>query len=523
MATIPVTQFRQKLSDYFAAGFAALAITTHEEQRVEHEIAAAALGTKVPRGMFVWSLTKGWQGQRIEGGIDYSARKAPAGSGPMQALQAIDAAGGLPEKTVYVLRDFHPFLNSADVVRKIRDLIPFCKGTARTLIFLSPQLTLPVDLEKDIVPIEFALPTKEELGAALDLIVQSVGDDVAKVGDRSRLLEAMRGMTWSEAENTAALALVKHKALGEEAITTIQAEKATIIKKTGVLEFFEPGVTLANVGGLNALKEWTRKRKKAFGDKARKYGLPPSRGVLLLGTQGCGKSLSAKATAAEFNLPLLHCDVGRVFRGVVGESEATMRHMLAIADAVSPCVLWIDEMEKGLDGLKSSGQTDGGVTARVFGTFLTWMSERKSSVFVISTVNDIDKLPPELVRKGRFDEIFFVDLPDELERRDIFEIVLKEMGRDPKKFNLEKMAQQADQFSGAEIREAVISGMHDAFDVDKEVGTDHILDAIANTSPLAYTHRETIEKLRARAKDAKWRNATTYVDKAQVNRRMAVK
>lgn len=505
---------------YLSAGYPALYLTTHEEMRAEKELYEAAKA--IERSMWVWSCTRGWI-ERVETSRQANAKMLKA-ENPMKALETIEKDGNsvLPQDAVLVLRDFHPYLASAEIVRKIRDLAAICKGTGRTMIFESPLLRVPIELEKDVTAIEFSLPTKEELGAILDLVIQSVGERRAKVTDRSRLLEAARGLTWNEAENTFALALVKHKALDDAAIATVQHEKANIIKKTGILEFYEPRVSLANVGGLNELKEWTRKRKKAFSEKARDYGLPYSRGVLLVGVQGCGKSLTAKATAAEFGIPLLRFDVGRVFKSLVGESESSMRTALAIADAIAPCVLWLDEMEKGLSGLQSSGQTDGGVSARVFGTFLTWMSERETPVYVLATVNDIDKLPAELVRKGRFDEIFFVDLPHELERRDIFEIGIKEIKRDPKKFHLEALAREADLFSGAEIKESIISGMFDAFDKDQEVSNDHILDAIRNSSPLAKTHETVINKLRERAKEAKWREATVVIDRAATARRIAV-
>jgi len=511
---------KMDVQHYISAGFPALYVTTHEEMRAESEIREAAKA--IDRSLWIWSSTRGWV-DKTNVADDKEGRKIKT-SNPMHALECIEkeTRSELPQDAVYVLRDFHPYLASADVVRKLRDLFVFCKGTGRTMIFESPVLRIPIELEKDVHAIEFALPTKDELGTILQMVVESVGEKRAKVGDRSKLLEATRGLTWNEAENTISLALVKHKALDDAAIQTVMREKANVIKKTGILEFFEPRVSLDSVGGLNELKAWTRKRKKAFSDQAREYGLPYSRGVLLVGVQGCGKSLTAKATAAEFQIPLLRFDVGRVFKSLVGESESSMRSALAIADAISPCVLWLDEMEKGLSGLQSSGQTDGGVSARVFGTFLTWMSERTTPVYVLATCNDIDKIPPELQRKGRFDEIFFVDLPHELERRDIFEIGLKEVNREPKKFNLELLAREADLFSGAEVKEAIISGMFDAFDKGEEVNSDYILDAIRNTTPLAKSQAGPIGKLRDRALDAKWRSATTIVDRAATARRIAV-
>jgi SpoVK/Ycf46/Vps4 family AAA+-type ATPase len=510
----------EKISNYLAAGYPILYVVTHEEDRGLREIIESAKTND--RGVMAWSITKGWRAL-----TDNRKRfEVAAKISPAQALDAINKEQSpLPEETVFVLLDFHPYLTAPDIVRKMRDLATHGKALSKTLIVLSPVQKIPPELEKEITLVDYALPSKDQLGVILDGIVKSVGTSKARVDDREHLLEATRGLTWAEAENVLALALVQHKAFDDDAVRTVMHEKAAIIKKSGILEFYEPNVTMDNIGGLNFLKQWVTKRRSSFSEKARAYGLPAARGLLLVGVQGCGKSLSAKAISRLFNVPLIRLDVGRVFQGIVGESESNMRRALDTAVAIAPCVLWLDEMEKGLSGLQSSGKSDGGVTARVFGTFLTWMSEKTSPVFVIATVNDIDALPAELVRKGRFDEILFVDLPHELERREIFEIGLKEVNRDPRKFNLEAFAREADQFSGAEIKEAIFDAMHNAFHENaREFTSDDIIRAIKETSPLAVTQKEKVDALRTRANTSKWRNATEVIDRSNApSRRVAVK
>jgi SpoVK/Ycf46/Vps4 family AAA+-type ATPase len=310
-------------------------------------------------------------------------------------------------------------------------------------------------------------------------------------------LKAALGLTLTEAENVFAKCIVEK---GVFDLDLIVAEKQQLIRKSGVLEYFEARDEVSDIGGLEILKAWLNNRALAFTEKAQKFGLPSPRGILLLGVQGCGKSLTAKAVAHLWRLPLLRLDVGRIFAGLVGSSEQNMRRAIQMAETVSPCVLWLDEIEKGLAGLESSGLADAGVTARVFATLNTWMQEKTKPVFVVATANEIMQLPPELLRKGRFDEIFFVDLPAESERREIFVIHLGRRKRDPKEFDLDRLAAESDGFSGAEIEQAVISGLYAAFEEGREITTEDVLTALRQTVPLSVTMREEIGMVRRWAK-----------------------
>jgi SpoVK/Ycf46/Vps4 family AAA+-type ATPase len=279
-------------------------------------------------------------------------------------------------------------------------------------------------------------------------------------------------------------------------IDVILSEKEQIIRKSGLLEYYRLDEGFADVGGLDVLKDWMRKRTQASGQKAREFGLPPPKGVLLLGVQGCGKSLSAKAIAAQWKQPLLRMDVGKVFAGIVGSSEENMRRAIKMAESVAPAILWVDELEKGFAGTQSSGFSDGGTTSRVFASFITWLQEKNQPVFVVGTSNNIEQLPPELLRKGRFDEIFFVDLPSEEERREIFEIHLRKRKRDPGAYDLDTLSTESAGFSGAEIEQAIIAGLFDAFDAGRELQTEDILRSIRQSVPLSRTMKEKIEMLR---------------------------
>ena len=282
---------------------------------------------------------------------------------------------------------------------------------------------------------------------------------------RARLVQACLGLTETEAGNAIAKAVVQaNGALDGRAVEAVTAEKQQIIRKSGLLEFYDNSERMDNVGGLDVLKEWLRKRVRAFGDEARAFGLPEPKGILLVGVQGCGKSLVARSVANAWRLPLLRLDVGRLFASLVGSSEENLRQAIRVAESISPVVLWVDEIEKGFSGVGSSNVSDAGTAARVFGSFITWLQEKQKPVFVIATANDVSQLPPELVRKGRFDEIFFVDLPSAQERVDIWRIHLLKRNRDPGQFDLGVLAMASEGLSGAEIEQAVIAGLYEAFD-----------------------------------------------------------
>jgi SpoVK/Ycf46/Vps4 family AAA+-type ATPase len=276
----------------------------------------------------------------------------------------------------------------------------------------------------------------------------------------------------------------------------IATEKARTLKKGGLLEIVETQASLADVGGLDALKAWLLRRRSAFTPEAAAFGLPTPRGILLMGIPGTGKSLTAKATASVLGKPLLRLDAGRLFAGIVGESEANLRRAIAMAEAVAPCVLMIDELDKGMSGSRSSGSTDGGTTARVFGSFLSWLQEKESPVFVVATANDISQLPPELLRKGRLDEIFFLDLPGESERADIWRIHIARRKRDPELFDLTALVRQTDGFTGSEIEQAFVDALYAAYDAGREVRQDDVAEALRRSVPLSVTMAEDIRALR---------------------------
>jgi SpoVK/Ycf46/Vps4 family AAA+-type ATPase len=360
------------------------------------------------------------------------------------------------------------------------------------------MLNLPVELEKDVTVVEFPLPEADEIEETLERVVAAVKDDAKvdsklKKQDRELLVKSAQGLTLDEIENVFARSLVTKRRFDLDAVLE---EKKQIVRKSGLLEYYPAINKLEDVGGLELLKDWLEKRKAAFTDKAKKFGIPAPKGVLLLGVQGCGKSLVAKAIAAAWRLPMLKMDVGRIFGSLVGQSEENMRRAIRIAESVAPCVLWADELEKGFSGIAGSGVSDSGTTARVFSTFLTWMQDKTKPVFLIATANDVTKLPPEMLRKGRFDEIFFVDLPDDDEREQIFKIHLNRRERDPSKFDLKQLAAKTSGYSGAEIEQIVVGSLYTAFDADRDIVTDDLLCEAKATIPLSVMMEEEIDELR---------------------------
>jgi SpoVK/Ycf46/Vps4 family AAA+-type ATPase len=373
-------------------------------------------------------------------------------------------------------------------------------------------MEIPTELDKEITVLNHPLPSKEDLSELLDRILADLKQFKQMEIDlddssRDRLLQSALGLTLSEAENVFAKIIVKGERLSAENVTEVFAEKQQIIRKSGLLEYCATSENFAQIGGLAVLKDWLNKRAVAFSSDARAFGLPAPRGILMLGVQGCGKSLCAKAVSNQWQLPLLRFDMGRMFGSLVGSSEENVRRAIAVAESVAPAILWVDEIDKAFAGTQASGATDGGTTARVFGTFLTWLSEKVAPVFVVATANDISQLPPELLRKGRLDEIFFVDLPSPVERREVFEIHITKRGRDATRFDLQKLVDASAEFSGAEIEEAINSALYDAFYARQELTFEHVLAALRQTVPLAKTMDQQINGLRAWA-EGRARNAS---------------
>lgn len=487
--------FASDLELLIRARYPLIYILTSEELRASEIVAEIA--THRQKRLYEWTCTGGL----VPSGTSVQSRQRnPATRDPMVALEQVLEQ---IEPAIFLFKDFHPFLarNNHTVVRKLRDIALHLKNSHKTLLFLSPLLELPPELEKETTVLNLPLPDREDLDGLLNRILQDLASlkqlsvELDSVG-RNRLLDGALGLTLGEAENVFARILVKHGRLGGDLLGEVLAEKQQLIRKNGLLEYLGSGETFEDLGGLQSLKHWLSQRACAFGSEARDFGLPSPKGILLLGVQGCGKSLSAKAISTAWQLPLLRFDMGRMFGSFVGSSEENVRRAIAVAESVAPAILWIDEIDKAFAGTQGSGATDGGTAARVFGTLLTWLAEKSSPVFVVATANSIAHLPPELLRKGRFDEIFFVDLPTEPERVEILAVHIRRRGRDPIVFDLPHLAHISEGFSGAELEQAVISGLFEAFASRENLASDHIANAIASTVPLARTMHEQITQLR---------------------------
>lgn len=481
------------------ARYPILYVVSWEEERVERCLREIA--NKRDKSLFVWTVTQGLCKSSAEAG-----RAKVGGSNTTDPLVALDAVIQHVEPAIYLFKDFHRFTAedrcNLAVIRRLRDVAHHLRDTYKTLVIVAPAMRISPDLAKDVTVVEFGLPGPEDFGRLLDRIIEDVKDNPQVKIDldaeaRERLLHAARGLTLKEAENVFAKTLVLDGRLSADDVSIVYSEKQQIIKKSGLLEYCEPQEDFSQVAGLDNLKQWLIKRRIAFSERASRFGLPSPRGVMLLGVQGCGKSLCAKAVASLWNLPLLRFDVGRMFSSLVGSSEENIRRAIQTAESVAPVILWIDEIDKALAGSAASAASDGGTSARVFGTLLTWLSEKTSSVFVICTANDISHLPPELLRKGRLDEIFYVDLPSMQERAEVFRIHLKKRGRDPSQFDLEELARASEGFSGAEIEEAIISALFDALSRQEPLSTELIKKSLAETVPLSKTMSEEMNRLRS--------------------------
>jgi ATP-dependent 26S proteasome regulatory subunit len=465
------------------SGYPIIYMTTWEEQRALETLRRVAKGMQMP--LQTWRVSAGLISER-------GVQKA-------EEEKVLDIIIAEREPSVVVLQDYHHYMDRPEIIRKLRDVVAVFRRANRTLIILSPVFKLPVDLEKDITLVDYELPSPEELMVVLERSIKQAHDlqlavDLDNDG-KEQLVKAMQGLTERQAENVLARCMVMDRRLDLEDLDTILHEKEQIIKKSGILEFYSSPDDFQGIGGLDELKGWFGKRRDAFTERARRFGLPAPKGILLIGVPGCGKSLCAKALAAEWDKPLLRFDVGRIFGGLVGQSEENMRMAIKVAESVAPAILWIDEIEKGFAGMQGRGD-GGGVVSRVFGTLITWMQEKTASVFVIATANDISQLPPELMRKGRFDELFFVDLPFEDECEEIFRIHIQKRNRDPDDFALEKLARAAKHFSGAEIEQVVISALFDAFGNSTELTDELLLKNIEETTPLSKTMEMQIDALR---------------------------
>lgn len=488
--------FATEIETLIRARYPILYLITSEEMRVQNILVEIA--AKRQKKVYEWTYSSGI----VPAGTSVQSQKNrnPSTKDPLAALDlVIDQI----EPAIFLFKDFHPFLtrNNFAIIRRLKDIALHLKNSYKTIILISPVMEIPPELDKEITVLNFPQPTKEDLSALLDKIVEDVRElkqVEVQLDDegRDRLLQAALGLTLGEAENVFAKIIVKDQRLSADYVNEVFAEKQQIIRKSGLLEYYAANEDFTSVGGLAVLKDWLKKRAVAFTADAHAFGLPSPKGILLLGVQGCGKSLCAKAVSRLWQLPLLRFDMGRMFGSLVGSSEENVRRAITVAESIAPAVLWVDEIDKAFVGSQSSGVTDGGTTARVFGTFLTWLSEKNAPVFVVATANDVSQLPPELLRKGRLDEIFYVDLPAPEERAEIFRIHLSKRHRRPDTFDLSALLAASQDFSGAEIEEAIISALYDAFYAKEELTTAHVVGALSQTVPLAKTMSEKIDAQR---------------------------
>lgn len=463
-------------------------VETFEEPRAIEMI--LKVGIKQNRPVFVWSITEGLQ--RID--LEHSVAERLTNE-PDATLTHIKGTG---RPGIYILCDFHPFLqDNPKHVRLLKEIAMRHEKLHHSIILLSHALTIPPEIKRYCAQMELALPSDEEL---LHLVREEAAlwsnqNCGQKVRTDSKTLEKLvanlRGMTYSDARRLARGVIFDDGAITNTDLPELSKAKFNLLDMDSILSFEYDTADFADVGGLQGLKRWLQQRRDVFHQPDGKLDAP--KGILLLGVQGSGKSLAAKAVAGMWGVPLLRMDVGALYNKFIGETEKNLREALKLADTLAPCVLWLDEVEKAL----ASDDSDNGTSRRVLGTLLTWMAERKAPVFIVATSNDISRMPPELVRKGRLDEIFFVDLPDAAIRRDIFLIHLRKRLQNPDQFDLEVLANASDGFSGAEIEQAIVSGLYRCAAEDVQLNTQHILHEIAITSPLSIVMAEKMAELRA--------------------------
>jgi len=466
-------------------------IETRDEERMLHLLRNIALAS-VSDGylpLFRWTVTDGLQRLDIE--LEPQLHNAE----PTDVLKHVRAVN---KPGIYALLDFHPYLQDPVNVRLIKDICVKFAETPRQLILVSHKVVIPKELEPFTARFDVALPTEEQR----ENIIKRIAREYANENPGSRvqtdpkayqlLIQNLAGLTDYDTEKLARNAIIQDGAITKSDLPDVMQAKYELLNRGGILHFEYDTARFSDVGGLNKLKRWLSLRRPAFHQEPNAAHLDAPKGILLIGVQGCGKSLAAKATAGVFGLPLLRLDFATLYNKYHGETEKNLRESLKTADIMSPCVLWIDEIEKGLAG--RGGET--GTTQRVLGSFLTWMAEKESNVFVVATANDISALPPELIRKGRFDELFFVDLPKSDVRQTIFEIHLKLRNQESADIEIDQVAAAAEGFSGAEIEQAIVSALYAAHAQESALSTEHLLAELKRTRPLSIVMAEKVDLLR---------------------------
>lgn len=476
--------FKDKLRAYLFAGYPCVVVRTAEEERAMADIRHVVASTE-------WTL---WQWTAVRGLVQL----APV----IKQVAGTEGRAGLfkqrVQNAIIVLTDCHTWqLEETTINRGLREFIQdhVSPQLDSRVIIVAPSFEPPSTVAHACAVLDYELPTKEDLGKLAQAVTERWAADVQKEPPAvpPAVASNLAGLTFDEATRAIGLAL---QTKGELDLDLLMHEKMAAVRRGGILKVLPPS-PIEDVGGLDALKKWIKKRANSFGDEAKSYGLPVARGVLIIGPPGTGKSLVAKAISAVLKRPLILLDIGALFNSLVGASEERTRQVLKQAEAIAPAVLFLDEIDKGFAGTSGGGNGDSGVSRRVFGTVLTWLQEKTAPVYVVASANSVEHLPPEMLRKGRFDEIWFVDLPTTSERMAIFAIHLKKVGRDPDKFNLPALANVAGEFSGAEIEAAIADALYDCFDAGHDLTTEAIVAACSRTTPLARVASETIEATRA--------------------------
>jgi SpoVK/Ycf46/Vps4 family AAA+-type ATPase len=490
-------KFNEELALFLKARYPIIYINTVEEDRVEYVI-RKNVKTNLNRSIYSWDFVDGYTNNPNNEGF--------AKRNPLQALELVERLNA-ETPAVFLLKDFNRFLTDLSISRKLRNISRILKLQPKTIIIIGSDLTIPKELQDLITVIQFQLPLEEEISQELNRLISSLN---IKVDSQlfENLTRACQGLSLERIRRVLSKIIATYKTIDENSISVLLSEKKQIIRQTEILEYSAVSEKIDNLGGLDNLKDWLKKRKTAFSIQASNYGLPTPRGLLLIGIQGTGKSLTAKAIANDWQLPLLKLDVGKLFGGIVGESESRLRQMINVAETISPCILWIDEIDKAFSNTDSKG--DSGTSNRVLATFTSWLSEKTKPVFVISTANNIDLIPLELIRKGRFDEIFFLDLPKKEEREEIFRIHLQEFRPNSwESFDYSLLAKSSESFSGAEIRQSIIEGMYHAFYEKREFLTDDICLALEELIPLAHLESTQMVRLQNWASSGRIRSASS--------------
>jgi ATP-dependent 26S proteasome regulatory subunit len=484
MADAPSPSFIDHTRKLVAARHSLVFVVTFEEERLERLVDSLARSAfSQPVAFFTWSVTEGLRTMEEE---------IPDTEDPVAALNAVIA---YPKAALFLFKDLHRHYDDPLTVRTMRDVYRACHSTYKTVFVSGPELNIPGECRKEFATVDLPLPSLTELDRVFTEVCSAFKGVAVELGDaRDDVLRGTLGLTEDEARFAFTKVLLGRRQVGAEIIDRLYEEKRDIVRKEGILEYVPPRIRLDQIGGLTVLKNWLRQRKRFFSHEAESYGLDPPKGLLITGVSGCGKSMAVQAISAYWVMPMLRLDMNRVYGGVAGTPERSLEIAIRTAEAVSPCVLWIDEIETALVGTRGGGET--GLATRIFSSFLTWMQEKEHIVFVAATANEIDRLPPELMRKGRFDEIFFVDLPGEKDRSEIFAVHLAKRNKDPADFDLVSLSKSTPGFNGAEIEQVVLSAMYTSFDQNREVTMNDLYRSLGRMVPLSTTMSERIKEIK---------------------------